>query len=117
MTRRSWSGFPSCFLVLAGLTTALAEPRGAAASQDPAPTSFVGAIAPSFAVDPATDLERGEQQEGDKKKASVKKRGDKLKFHWRSGSLDYGKKARIDFRSKMRAEVRGSDAAITKEAL
>jgi phosphate-selective porin OprO/OprP len=116
MTRRSWNGFPPCFLLLAGLTTALVVPRGAAASQDPAATAFVGAIAPSFAADPATE-KSGQNQVGDKAKARVKKKGDKLKFHWRSASLDYGKKARIDFRSKMRAEARASDAAITKEAL
>src|SRR2546428_5819645 len=100
--------------------TALAAP--VAAGQDAAPTQSFQLIAPSFVVEPADDSDGGPQEsgrkpDGNQKTVSVKKKGDKLKFHWRSASLDYGKKVRLDFRAKIRGEMRASDAAITKEAL
>jgi phosphate-selective porin OprO/OprP len=98
-------------LLFAAVTICLALPRLAAATQDPAPTPVVGPITPSPEAEPAAAQGSGKREEARRKKR------DKLKFHWRSASVDYGKKVRLDFRSKMRGEVRASDAAITKEAL
>lgn len=103
--------------------TALAPAPAAVASQDAAPTPIVRLIAPSFVEEPPVEPDGGAQQgsvkkpESNQKSVSAKKKRDKLKFHWRSASLEYGKKVRLDFRSKIRGEVRASDAAITKEAL
>jgi hypothetical protein len=118
MPRRSWNGPGPCFLLLTGLTVALALPRAVAAGQESAPTPLVQPIAPGVAADLAVEHDSGDKQpESGKETVSVKKKRDTLKFHWRSASVDYGKKVRIDFRSKIRGEVRASDAEITKEAL
>jgi hypothetical protein len=125
MTRRSWSGPAPCFLIIAGLATALAPPRMAAAGQDAAATPFVQTMALfvqpmalNFVAEPSAEQTSDEKEQtvGEKKETGNKK-GDRLKPRWRSASLEYGKKVRLDFRSRMRGEVRASDAAITKEAL
>src|SRR5207244_2824096 len=96
----------------------LAAVRVAAAGQDAAAMPLVGPIAQTVVPEADATQETREQQppEGVKAREPRKKR-DKLRLHWRSASLDYGKKFRIDFRSRMRAEVRASDAAVTKDAL
>src|SRR5207249_1565242 len=111
MTRRSWNGPAPFFLLLAALTAALAPSRMAAAGQDAAAIPFVPPMALSYSAEPSADQTSGEKKENGKKKR------DKLKLHWRSASLDYGKKVRIDFRSKFRGETRASDAAVTQDVL
>jgi len=110
MLRRSCDGPVRGLLLIAALAAVLAVPLTAAAAQD-ADGSVIVPTAPSSGVE-----SKAEQPDGEKIEPRRKKR-DKLKFHWRGASLEYGKKARLDFRSKFRGEVRGSDAAITKEAL
>ena len=125
MTRRSWSGPAPYFLIIAGLTTAFAPPRIAAAGQDAAATPviqtmalFVQPMALNFVVEPLAEQPSDDkEQTGGEKTETVNKKGDRLKPRWRSASLEYGKKVRLDFRSRMRGELRASDAAITKEAL
>ena len=109
MTRRSWNGPAPCFLRLAGLTVALAVPPVAAFGQDGASTSAVASTATRANAEPA-DEQQGAQ-------TTPRKSGDRLKFRWRSAALEYGRKARIDFRARFRAEMRASDAAITKDTI
>src|SRR5262245_46790644 len=111
MSRRSFNGPVRCLLWLSGFTVALAVPRTTAAGQDADATSFVHPAATAVAADPTTG------QPGGGKEDRPRKKRDKLRFHWRGASLDYGRKVRLDFRSRFRGEVRGSDAAITKEEL
>src|SRR5262245_10803191 len=89
------------FALVAGLTVSLWCPR-VAAGQDSAGAQFVGHIAPSLASDAAAEQARKEQEEPGGVKERRRKKGDKLKLHWRSASLEYGKKLRLDFRSKIR---------------
>ena len=124
MTRRSWNGPAPYFLLVAGLTTALALPRMAVAGQDastpfvPTMVLIVQPMALNFVAESSAEQTSDEkEQTSGAKKETVNKRGDRLKPRWRSASLEYGKKVRIDFRSRMRGELRASDAAITKEAL
>ena len=100
MTRRFWNGPGPCVLLLAGLT--LASPR-AAAGQDSAAAASARLVAPSA--------------ESEAEQGSAPKKKEKVKFRARDASLQYGRKFHLDFRTRMRGEVRGSDAAITKEAL
>jgi phosphate-selective porin OprO and OprP len=109
MLRRSFPGPFSCALLLSGVVIALA-PRMSAAQEADA-TSFVQPTAPSSAVEP------GAEQPDTDKPETRKRKGDKLRLHWRGASLEYGRKVRLDFRSKFRGESRASDAAITKETL
>src|SRR5258708_3799645 len=111
MTPRSWNGPASYVLLVAGWMTAFALPRAAAAGQDTGSTASVEPAAASIA---AGAFASPPSQE---KTGTRRKRRDRLKLHWRSASMDYGRKVRLDFRSRMRGELRASDAAITKEAL
>ena len=118
MTRWFWNGPVPCFLLLAALTMALTLPGVAAAGQDPAQTPFVGSIAPSVAAEPADEHDDGTQQRpGGGTGTEPKKKSDKLRIRWRSASLEYGKKVRVDFKTRFRWELRKSDAAITKDVL
>src|SRR5205809_3774898 len=99
MRCQSRNGSARCHLLLAALTAGLSLPRAAAAAQDPAPTPVVGPITPRAEAEPAAE------QGSAKKEDTRKKKREKLKFHWRSASVDYGKKVRLDFRSKIRGEV------------
>jgi phosphate-selective porin OprO and OprP len=110
MLRRSVVGPFSCALLLTGLI-ALA-PRMAAAQE--ADTTSI--VQPTAAISSAVDPDSGTAQP-DTDKPETRKKRDKLRLHWRGASMDYGRKVRLDFRSKFRGEVRGSDAAITKEEL
>src|SRR5881628_1484939 len=117
ITHRSREGSARRCL-LASLMIPLAALRVAAAGQDAAAMPLVGPIAQT--VVPEADAAQGTREqpppEGVTAREPRKKR-DKLKLHWRSASIDYGKKFRIDFRSRLRGEVRASDAAVTKEVL
>jgi phosphate-selective porin OprO and OprP len=106
MTRRLWNGPGPCALLVAGLL--LASPR-AALGQEGASTPAGSSAAPNAAGEAAD--EQGAQQ------TPPRKPGDKLRIRWRGAALEYGRKTRIDFRAKMRAETRASDAAITKATL
>jgi phosphate-selective porin OprO/OprP len=119
ITHRSREGSARRCLLLAALTIPLLTAvRVAAAGQDAAAMPSAGPSAQTAV--PEADAAQGTREqpppEGAKAREPRKKK-DKLKLHWRSASLDYGKKFRIDFRSRMRGEVRASDAAVTKEAL
>jgi phosphate-selective porin OprO/OprP len=101
------------FLRLAGLTVALALPPIAAAAQDGAatPTATPAAPAAPAASEAAADEEQAVPPR------MPPKPGDRIRFRWRSAALEYGRKARIDLRARFRAEMRTSDAAITKAVL
>jgi phosphate-selective porin OprO/OprP len=109
MIRRSWHGPVPCFLRLAGLTAALALPPVAAFGQDGASTAPAASTTPRAEAAPADD--QGTRL------PPPRKSGDKVKFRWRSAALEYGRKARIDFRTRLRAEMRASDAAIVKDSI
>jgi phosphate-selective porin OprO and OprP len=116
MAHPFWNGSAASCVLLAGLLTTLGPSRMAAAGQDDTP--LVRAVAPRFADSPAfAERDNREEQESGAKSEGGKGRGDTLKVHWRGASLDYGKKFRLNFRAKIRGEVRASDAAITKDAL
>jgi phosphate-selective porin OprO/OprP len=106
MTCRSRNGPVPCYLRLASLTVALALPPVAAFAQDGASTPPAAATAPA-----AEAADQGVQT------PPPRKSGDKWKFRWRSAALEYGRKARIDFRTRFRAEMRASDAAIVKDSI
>lgn len=111
MFRRSWHGPVPHRLRLAGLAIALTLPPIAAAGQDRAATPTVTAAAPAAT---AAD-ETAEQPQAAPR--TPPKSGDRIRFRWRSAALEYGRKARIDFRTRFRAEMRTSDAAITKDVI
>jgi phosphate-selective porin OprO/OprP len=94
----------------------IALSRVASATDDPPPTVLAThSITPAEPAEPPTD--ESQQPQASAPKNEPRKKGDKLKLRWRSASLEYGKKLRIDFRTRLRAETRASDAAITKEEL
>jgi phosphate-selective porin len=96
-------------LRLATLTAALVLPSVAAFGQDAASTPPAASTAPHAEADSADD--QGTQP------PPPRKSGDRMKFRWRSAALEYGRKARIDFRTRLRAETRASDAAIVKDSI
>src|SRR5262245_9774842 len=109
---RPFSRAALCFCVLAGLAS---TPRVAAA-QDIEVTSFDQPTASASSAEPATEASSDKEQSGEPTE-HVRRKRNRLRLHWRSASLDYQRKFRIDFRSRFRGEVRGSDAAITKEEI
>jgi phosphate-selective porin OprO and OprP len=112
MFRRSWHGPVPHILRLAGLTIALTLPPIAAAGQDRTSTP---AAAPVATPAPAASDETSEEQQATPR--TPPKPGDRIRFRWRSAALEYGRKARIDFRARFRAETRASDAAIVKDSI
>src|SRR4029453_11278281 len=77
--------------------------------QDPASTPPAASTAAQAEADSADD--QGTQP------PPPRKSGDRMKFRWRSAALEYGRKTRIDFRTRLRAETRASDAAIVKDSI
>src|SRR5262249_16197841 len=78
-------------------------------------TSFDQPSSSDSAAQPAVGA--SEREQSVEQTEHVRRKRNKLRLHWRSASLDYQRKFRIDFRSKFRGEVRGSDAAVTREEL
>ena len=109
MTRRSWNGPVPCLLRRAGLTAALMLPTVAAFGQDAASAPPATSTAAQAEADSADD--QGTQP------PPPRRPGDRVKFRWRSAALEYGRKVRIDFRTRLRAETRASDAAIVKDSI
>jgi len=92
--------------VLAGVAAAF-TPRVAVAQDVEVASSF---------DQPAAEVSSEKEQSVDPTE-HVRRKRNKLRLHWRSASLDYQRKFRLDFRSKFRGETRGSDAAVTREEL
>ena len=109
MRRGGRNGSARYGVLAVGVVAALACPRTASAGQD-------GATAPSgfFLTRIVPDESASDQGGGSQE---PKKKGDKLRLRWKSASLEYGRKFRLDFRAKLRGEMRTSDAAITKDEL
>src|SRR4029453_4171642 len=118
MTRRSWNGSARCCMLLAGLITTFAFPRAGAAGQDAPPAPLVLHITPSLLAGPAVEHDdSSEQAQSGQQPETGRPRRDKPQFRWKSATLDYGRKARLNFKSRMRTESRTSDAAVTADAL
>ena len=71
-------------------------PFGQAVAKKPPTCASLDMVKPS--ADIAEPQDAGKRPDSGQRTAGVKKKGDKLKFHWRSASMDYGKKFRLDFR-------------------
>src|SRR5262245_16810525 len=109
---------PMLLVLLAPFVMVIAQGRVASAADDPRSTLLVTQpMAPADSDDAAAGEASSQQPPGGAPRNEPRKRGDKLKLRWRSASLEYGKKLRIDFRTRLRAETRASDAAVTKEEL
>src|SRR5262245_11149773 len=108
ITSRSRTGPLPCFIRRVGLTVALALSPVVAAAQDRPATPADGPA--SAAADESATEQRAPG-------AEPSRPPERLRFRWRNASLQYGTRTRIDFRTRMRAETRASDAGITQDTL
>jgi phosphate-selective porin len=95
--------------MLAGVAAVIPPPAAAAQEADPA--SIILPIVAGGDADPSAE------PQGSEPKEIPSKPKDRLKLHWQGASVEFAKKVRLDFRAKFRGEVRGSDAAVTRDVL
>jgi phosphate-selective porin OprO and OprP len=132
LLRPSTDGPVLSVLRVAAAIAALGWPCAAGAqdrAQDRVPASTPSAATtPTDAVPPdrtpsaapapdATETDNAAGDDQGVERTPPRKSGDKLKLRWRSAALEYGRKARLDFRGRFRGEMRASDAAITKDVI
>ena len=116
MTRRSGNGPVPCFVLVAVFALVFAPTQQAAAAQDAASNPGAVASAPRAATETAREPEGDDQQPTNQQEGTVRKR-ERARFRLRDASWQYGRKIRVDFKTRMRGEFRTSDATISKDAL